>query len=219
MHVHMNTGGIAQTNCYLVADEATRQAVLFDAPNDTTFPLLQVAKREGYDLIGLWLTHGHFDHVADHARVTEAFPAAKVLIHPLDEPKLTNPFSAMFVLPFMIPPRAADAYVQDGQRLMLGAIPVDVIHTPGHAPGHVMYHFPSESLLIGGDLIIMNAVGRTDFPDSSEADLYASIRRVMKLPPETQMLAGHGDPSTLGHELQTNEYVQHAMNGDDKIAR
>lgn len=207
----MNTGGIASTNSYLVADESTKQAVLFDAPNDTTFPLLEVAKREGYELIGLWLTHGHFDHVADHARVTEAFPNAKVLIHALDEPKLKNPLSAMFVLPFVIPPRAADGYVEDGQRLTLGSIPVDVIHTPGHAPGHVMYHFPTDGLLIGGDLIIMGAVGRTDFPDCSYTDLQASIRRVMKLPAETQLLAGHGDPSTLRHELETNEYVQEAM--------
>src|SRR5687767_1462106 len=100
MKVHMNTGGIAQTNSFLVVDEATNQAVIFDAPNDTTFELLEIAKRERYDLIGLWLTHGHFDHVADHQRVTDAFPGARVLIHPLDEPKLQKPFSAMFILPF-----------------------------------------------------------------------------------------------------------------------
>jgi glyoxylase-like metal-dependent hydrolase (beta-lactamase superfamily II) len=209
----MNSGGIASTNCYLVADEAAKQAVVFDAPDHTTAPLLDEARKRGWDVVGLWLTHGHFDHVADHAVVTRAFPAAKVLIHPLDEPKLKDPkaATAMFALPFVIPPRSADGYVNDGDRLAIGSLKVEVIHTPGHAPGHVMYHFPDEKVLIGGDLIIMGAVGRTDLPDSDERELFESIRRVMRLPDETQLLAGHGDPSTLGEEREENEFVRAAL--------
>ncbi|CAA9433297.1 MAG: MBL-fold metallo-hydrolase superfamily, partial [uncultured Phycisphaerae bacterium] len=204
MKIVSNTGGLAVTNCFLVIDEATKRAVVFDAPNDTVAPLLDEAARQGLDVIGLWLTHGHFDHLADHALVTARFPEAKVLIHPLDEPKLTNPTSRLFALPFTIPPGRADAHVNDGDELSLGGLRVRVIHTPGHSPGHVMYHFPDEGVLIGGDLIIMGAVGRTDFPDASHADLEASIRRVMQLPPDTTLLPGHGQPSTLRHELETN---------------
>src|SRR5688500_10500315 len=126
----MNTGGIAVTNCYVVADEAARQAVLFDAPNDTVAPLLDEVSRRGFDLIGLWLTHGHFDHVADHAVVTGRFPGARVLIHELDAPKLRNPGSSTFVLPFTISPREPDGFVEDGQALRIGSIRVEVIHTP-----------------------------------------------------------------------------------------
>ena len=211
MKIIAHTGGVAATNCYLVADESAKQAVLFDAPDHTVAPLLDEATRQGWDVIGLWLTHGHFDHVADHKLVTDRFPGAKVLIHTLDEPKLSDPGSRFFPLPFVIPPRKADAYVEDGQLLTLGSLRVRVIHTPGHAPGHVMYHFEDEGVLIGGDLIIMNAVGRTDLPDASEAELEASIRKVMKLPGETRLLPGHGDASTLADELQTNPYVQQAM--------
>src|SRR3989440_10419082 len=103
MFVMMNTGGIAATNCYLVADESSKQAVIFDAPNGTVAPLLDEAQARGFDVIGLWLTHGHFDHIADHALVTARFPKANVLIHRLDEPKLKEPTSAMFELPFEIP--------------------------------------------------------------------------------------------------------------------
>jgi len=74
MQILENCGGIAETNCYLIADETTGKAVLFDAPNDTTAPLLDEAARRGWDVIGLWLTHGHFDHVAAHAVVTGNFP-------------------------------------------------------------------------------------------------------------------------------------------------
>lgn len=211
MIIRMNTGGLAVTNGFLVGDEATKQAVIFDAPNDTVGPLLDEAAREGFDVVGLWLTHGHFDHLADHSAVTARYPAARVLIHPLDEPKLTNPASRLFRLPFDIPPRHADAHVADGQELTLGNVRVTVIHTPGHSPGHVMYHLPDEGVLIGGDLIILGAVGRTDFPDASYPQLQASIRKVMRLPPDTTLLPGHGQPGTLRQELETNPYVQEAM--------
>lgn len=211
MKILSATGGIAGTNCYLVADEDARQAVLFDAPDHTVAPLLNEARKNGWDVIGLWLTHGHFDHVADHAVVTEQFPNAQVLIHPLDEPKLQHPDRAAGFLPFTIPPRSADGHLTDGQVLQLGSRRCTVIHTPGHAPGHVMFHFADDQVLIGGDLIIMNAVGRTDLPDSDPAALNASIRRIMALPPQTHLLPGHGQPSSLGYELQTNGYVQEAM--------
>jgi len=208
MQILTARGGLAATNAFLIADEATKQAVLFDAPDNTVGVLLDRARQQGWDVVGLWLTHGHFDHVADHAVVTEAFPGAKVLIHKLDEPKLQNPNAMFFALPFIIPPRSADAYVEDGQTLHLGSMRVEVVFTPGHAPGHVCYHFPDQQVLVGGDLIIGGAVGRTDFPDCSEPDMVASVRRVMKLPPDTRLLPGHGDPSTLEYEMETNDYVR-----------
>ncbi|HWE04889.1 MAG TPA: MBL fold metallo-hydrolase [Tepidisphaeraceae bacterium] len=211
MKILQNTGGIAGTNCYMVVDEATNKAVIFDAPDRTVAPLVQEAKKNGWDVVGLWLTHGHFDHVADHSEVTSAFPLAKVLIHRLDEPKLRRPNSSTFRLPFVIPPRGADEYLEDRQALSIGQLQVEVIFTPGHSPGHVMFHFPAEKVLIGGDLIIMGAVGRTDFPDANHDVLNESIYRVMQLPLDTRLLPGHGEHSLLGDELKTNPFVQHAM--------
>jgi glyoxylase-like metal-dependent hydrolase (beta-lactamase superfamily II) len=207
------TGGVAMTNCFLVADESAKQAVLFDAPDHTTDRLLKETAKRGWDLIGLWLTHGHFDHFADHGVVKKQFPGAKILIHRLDEPKTQNPDlqTRLFGLPLMIPPLHADGYVADNQKLKLGSLDVVVLHTPGHAPGHVAYHFPDENLLIGGDLIIGGSVGRTDLPDSDYSALMASIHRVMELPPKTRLLGGHGPASTLEHERMTNPFVQEAL--------
>jgi glyoxylase-like metal-dependent hydrolase (beta-lactamase superfamily II) len=210
MQILTNTGGVFATNSFLIADEAAKQAVIFDAPNDTTAPLLDAAEQNGWDVIGLWLTHGHIDHIADHAVVTARYPKAKVLIHRLDEPKLQHPRS-VYPLPFTTPGRSADGLLEDGQQLRIGSIDVRVIHTPGHSPGHVMFHLPNEKVLVGGDVIIMGAVGRTDFPDCSFDDLCASIRRIMTLPPETHLLGGHGDVTTLGRERETNEYVAQAL--------
>ena len=213
MQILMNTGGVASTNCFLIADEQAREAVLFDAPDHTVGPLLDEATRRGWNVIGLWLTHGHFDHLADHAEVTARFPEARVLIHQLDEPKLQHPAiqTQMFQLPFQIPARSADGYVEDDQQLTIGSIQVRVIHTPGHAPGHVAYHLPNDKVLIGGDLIIGGSVGRTDLPESDHAQLEASIRRVMELPPETQLLGGHGPATTLANERRDNPYVRQAL--------
>jgi glyoxylase-like metal-dependent hydrolase (beta-lactamase superfamily II) len=211
MQMIINTGGIAATNAYLIADEQSGQAVIFDAPDHTVAPLVDEAVKRGWDVVGLWLTHGHFDHLADHAVVTNKFPNAKVLIHQLDEPKHQKPGTKMFPLTFSIAPRNADAHVIDGQKLQLGSMEVEVIHTPGHSPGHVMYYFPKQSVLIGGDLIIGSSVGRTDLPDADHAVLQNSIRRIMQLPPQTQLLPGHGGSSTLADEMRDNPYVQEAM--------
>lgn len=218
MQILMDSGGIAMTNTFVIADEVAKVAVMFDAPDHLAGGILDEVQRREWDLIGLWLTHGHFDHIADHQVVTDRFPNAKVLIHPLDHPKLKEPNSSIFVLPFVIPPRQADALVNDGQRLAIGSLQVEVLHTPGHAPGHVMYHFPVEKLLVGGDLIIGGSVGRTDLPDSNHSQLNASIRKVMKLPDDTQLLPGHGQPSSIGHERQTNPFVQQALEEEESAS-
>ncbi len=210
MLVLTNTGGIAATNCFLIADETTKQAVIFDAPDHPVGRLLMEASRQGWEVTGLWLTHGHFDHFADHGEVKSKFPGARILIHKEDELKARHPEvqTRLFGLPLVIQPLRADAYVTDEQLLRIGNIPVTVIHTPGHSPGHVCYHLQSEQMLIGGDLIIGGSVGRTDLPDSNHSKLEASIRRVMQLSPATRLLGGHGEPTTLGYEREHNPFVQ-----------
>ena len=101
------------TNAFLIVDDSTKNAVLFDAPNDTVAPLLDEVDRHKWNLIGLWLTHGHFDHMADHEVIRSRFPAAKILIHKLDEPKLQRP-GASFALPIRIPPAKADGFAEVG---------------------------------------------------------------------------------------------------------
>ncbi len=204
------------TNCFLIADETARQAVLFDAPDHTTAPLLREVETRGWNLIGLWLTHGHFDHFADNGLVRQRFPKARFLIHALDEPKAQHPEiqTRLFGLSFEIAPFKADGHVTDNQKLSIGALEVVVIHTPGHSPGHVAYHLPKEGVLIGGDLIIGGSVGRTDLPDSKHPDLEASIRRVMKLPGSTKLLGGHGPATSLEEERENNPFVQEALRVD-----
>ncbi len=205
----IETGGVAATNSILIADETARQAVVFDAPDHTTGPLLAEAARRGWQVAGLWLTHGHFDHFADHAVVRQQFPETKVLIHELDAFKIEHPELQvrMFQLPFTIAPCRPDVRLADGQQLKLGSLDVTVLHTPGHSSGHVCYYFPKEHLLVGGDLIIGGSIGRTDLPDSNQADMEASLRKVLALPDETRLLGGHGPATTLGEERRANPFL------------
>lgn len=215
MTVLTNSGGVAMTNCFLIADETAKQAVLFDAPDHTTQPLLDEAAKRGWELTGLWLTHGHFDHFADHAVVKQRFPGGRILIHALDEPKAQHPDAQtrLFGLRLEIPPLHADGHVTDGQKLAVGSMEVTVLHTPGHSPGHVSYYFPKEGVLVGGDLIIGGSIGRTDLPDSEHRQMVQSLRKVMELPATTRLLGGHGPATTLAQERQTNPFVREVLEG------
>jgi len=207
MKIHMNAGGLAETNAYLIADEATKVAAIIDAPEGTTASLISVAKHEGYDVQYLLLTHGHWDHISDHAVVSEAFPKAKVLIHKLDEPKLQAPGSEIMDLPYQIPPRSADGYLVDGEKIHVGHLVLAQMHTPGHSPGHVGLYATEQGVLFSGDLLMAGGVGRYDLSDGNEMELRASLRRFMLLPDAVKVHSGHGPATTIGRERAGNFYI------------
>ena len=141
MIVLTNTGGVAMTNCFLIADETARQAVLFDAPDHTVAPLLEAATARGWELTELWLTHGHFDHFADHAVVRQKFPGVRILLHALDQPKARQPEAQTRLFASAgYPPLVADAGLTDNQSLKSvaggGGSPYS-----RHSPGHVATTF------------------------------------------------------------------------------
>lgn len=208
MKIYMNSGGLAETNAYLLVDEAARVAALIDAPENTTATLLAIARQNGWDLPFLLLTHGHWDHLSDHAVVTDAFPNARILIHKLDEPKLQNPGSLLFDLPYTIPPRNADGYIADGEKIHIGSLLLAAMHTPGHAEGHLVLYAAEQRVLFAGDLLMAGAVGRYDLPDGDVALLKQSLRRIMRLPDDVRVLSGHGPETTIGRERAHNPFIR-----------
>ncbi len=207
MKIHVNTGGLAATNSYLIADETAGVAALIDAPQNTIEPLLKIAQHHGWDVPLLLLTHGHWDHISDHKVYTDHYPHGKVLIHRLDEPKLQHPGSKIFQLPYIIEPRSADGHIQDDGEQMIGSIRLRAIFTPGHSPGHIVFYCAEENLLFGGDLLFAGSIGRTDLPDSDPNAMHESLLHVMKLPDETRVYPGHGPQTTIGDERQSNPYL------------
>jgi hydroxyacylglutathione hydrolase len=198
--------GPLQNNSYLVVDDATRRAALID-PGMESEPILEAIRADGLRLEALILTHGHFDHVFG-LPLFKAATSAQVIMHPDDLPLLAEvPATARF-FGFQAPPSPPpDRLVREGETIAVGELSLAVLETPGHTPGGI-------SLRVGdavfvGDALFAGSVGRTDLAGGSLERLLASIRaKLLPLPDDTIVYAGHGPTSTIGAERRDNPFLQ-----------
>jgi len=200
------TNGPFAENCWLVADPGTREAVVVD-PGDEAPLFLARLRHHDWTPTAIWLTHAHVDHVSGVAAVKEA-SGVPVFLHPADRFLYDHAAQqgAMFGLR-VDPPPPPDAELADGQTLAVGGCRFEVVHVPGHSPGHVA--FVGHGLAIAGDVLFAGSIGRTDLPGGDMDTLLASIRtRLYPLPDDTRVLPGHGPETTIGAEKRTNPFVR-----------
>ena len=207
MIVTAHTVGAFQENCYLVVDEEARRAVLVD-PGAEGERLVEVVRRSGAELEAIWLTHAHLDHLGGIAAVKRVWDVP-VYLHPADESLYVNADrqAAVYGLPFESPP-PFDRELAEGDTLRVGSLAFAVLHVPGHAPGHVLFH--REGVALVGDLIFAGSIGRTDLPLSNPAHMQESLERAAALPPNTRLYPGHGPATTLATELRSNPFLSGA---------
>ncbi|HEX7004485.1 MAG TPA: MBL fold metallo-hydrolase [Trueperaceae bacterium] len=201
------TVGPLQENCYLVG-AAGSDAVLLVDPGDEAATLAQALLTSGRRLEAILLTHAHFDHVGALAELLETHEVP-VYLHPADGPLLeyASLAAAQWGIEIDQPPQAT-VELRHGQRLELAGLTFDCLHTPGHAPGHVAFYAPAERLVLAGDALFKGSIGRTDLPFGDHEQLLASIRHeLLSLPPDTLVLPGHGDTTTIGVESRTNPFL------------
>jgi hydroxyacylglutathione hydrolase len=198
------TVGPFAENCYLVSDAASREAVLVD-PGDEAPRLVRAVEQAGAKLQAIWLTHAHLDHIGGIAGVRSAWNVP-IHLHPLDEPLYAAGArqAAAYGVPFEVPPPADEA-LAEGDVLTVGTLRFDVLHVPGHAPGHVA--FVGHGVVFGGDCLFMGSIGRTDLPLANPSDLERSLERLAALAPETTVYPGHGPATSIEAELRTNPFL------------
>jgi glyoxylase-like metal-dependent hydrolase (beta-lactamase superfamily II) len=197
--------GPLETNAYVLADPETRVAAVID-PGGSNAAILRFLESRRLIPEKILLTHGHFDHIAGVPEL-KLKTGAEVWVHPDDAAMVTDGRKNLSV--FIGPPVGldpADALFFDGMELPLGTLRLRVLHTPGHSPGSVS--FTAEGLAFVGDVLFRHSVGRTDFPGSSMETLLHSIWNVLlPLGDSTEVLPGHGESTTLGHERTHNPFL------------
>lgn len=205
MIIRCLTVGPIEENCWLVVDETTREAVLVD-PGDEAERLLAAVDAEGATLVGIWLTHAHFDHIGAIAEL-HRLRRVPVWLHPLDRSLYNAAVTSarLFGLEIEQPP-APDHDLAEGDVLKLGANVFTVMHTPGHSPGHV--GFMGDGVLLGGDCLFAGSVGRTDLPLSDSTVFQRTLERLANLPLSVRVLPGHGPATTIARERGSNPFLR-----------
>jgi glyoxylase-like metal-dependent hydrolase (beta-lactamase superfamily II) len=201
-----------EENCYIVRRAGEKQALVIDPGLDPDDILQELADCE-LQVAAILNTHGHADHIAGNSAIKDTFPNAPLIIGRDDAPLLTDA-DANLSAPFGMPIRSpkADRTVKEGDIVEAAGIRLEVVDLPGHSPGHVVFVYRSQPIIVfGGDVLFRGSVGRTDFFNSRPDVFFEGIRsKLLTLPSDTIVYPGHGPVTTIGHERQTNPFVGEA---------
>ena len=203
-----------EENTYVVWDD-TCECVIIDC--GAFYPEEQAAienfiKSEGLTPVHLLCTHGHFDHVVGNGFVNRKY-GINPEIHAADEYLTTDireQASSMLGLEYddYIPP--VGKYLSATDTIGFGSHTLEIIHTPGHTPGGILFHCKEEQVAFTGDTLFRMSVGRTDFPGGSWMQLNESLKRMKdRLAPETTLCCGHGEQTTMEYEMKWNPYLKY----------
>jgi len=203
--VHAFTVGPLQSNSYLLADEVTREAALFD-PGMESEPVADILARERLIVTAIINTHGHFDHVFGNAYF-KAKTGAPLLMHRADLDLVKRLEEQSLYFGFRATPSPPpDRFLEEGDEVRVGGIRLRVLHTPGHSPGGIC--LVTDGTAVVGDTLFAGSIGRTDLPGGSAETLLTSIReKLLTLPDDTVIYPGHGPATTIGHERRHNPFL------------
>lgn len=196
------TDGMLAENCYLLLDEASGEAAVIDPGFVNDRLLGEIAK---YKVRWILLTHGHFDHIegVDRLRALTGVPSAAFRTEgAFAADPAQNGSLLMFGRPIAC---TVDRLLEDGETIHVGAVPVQVLHTPGHTAGGCCYVTPEA--VFTGDTLMGYSVGRCDLPTGDEAALAVSLQKLAALPGDPAICGGHGPVTRLSEEKRRNPYL------------
>ena len=206
MIVHTLVLGPAQTNCYLVAAESSREAVVID-PGWNAEAILAEARSAKLAIKAILLTHGHFDHIGAVADLKETL-SVPVMAHAREVDLLGAKGGAeLFGFNIRAVPQP-DRLVVHGEQIEIGPLIFEVRDVPGHTVGHVAFVEQQQQAAFVGDVLFAGSIGRTDLPGGDYDTLIASIaNELLTLPDDFKVYPGHGPPTTIGRERRTNPFL------------
>lgn len=199
------TLGVCATNCYFVYREGEKRVLFFD-PADQGEYLYQALTGKGFEIGAILLTHGHFDHIWG-AQKLRALSGAKIYACKEEEALLMDSGMNVSEMAGRACTVKANAFLEDGQEMTLEGMTFRVILTPGHTAGGCCFYFEEDGILVSGDTLFQESVGRTDFPTGSYSELIRSIKeKLFVLPDEVRVYPGHGESTTIGYEKIHNPF-------------
>ena len=194
-------------NCSILGDPESREAVIVD-PGGNPEQLLDEVRRLGLTVVRILHTHAHFDHFLASGDIRKA-TQAPLCLHPDDERlwKMLDVQCQAFGVP-SLPVPEPDCWIQDGEALSFGSVFGQALHTPGHTPGSLSFHFAGQHLLLSGDTLFRGGIGRTDLWGGDARAIQSSIReRLFTLDSDTRVIPGHGPATQIGLEREYNPFV------------
>lgn len=197
--------GVCQTNCYFLYEEDSKHCIFID-PADHGDVLFQKLKQAGFIVDAILITHGHFDHIWG-AQQLRGLSGAKIYALDKEEELLLDVNKNLSESAGRGCTLKVNEFVHDGQEIELMGQKIKVIATPGHSIGGCCYYFEEAGMLIAGDTLFLESIGRTDFITGSESQLIRSVReKLFLLPDDTKVYPGHGPETTIGHEKKYNPF-------------
>jgi len=193
-------------NCYIVADEVSKEGIIID-PGDEADRILRKVETLGLHIDKIVNTHAHVDHVCAVQTVKEAL-GAKFYLHPAESmhlPRLLESAATFGITNARIP--VIDVELKDGDVIAFGSYQLKVVSTPGHTPGHCI--LIADDDVFCGDLIFSGSIGRTDFPGGDYPTILSSLETaILTLPAETRLHPGHGPMTTVAIEREYNPFLR-----------